>query len=142
MRPAASFLVFVLACSSSSARSPDAGVTDDSGGGVTIDGGNALSCGTALDSYCMAHPTDCPRTLAGAKLDQRLCPASLTACTGYDVINHTALDTGTQYFFAQGQLVAIAHRVLPGPSSCLAGPATFAPPACSQQAEPLPACTH
>lgn len=142
MRPA-SFLVsvFVLACSSSSSRSPDAGATggdDGGGGGGTIDGGGALSCGTTLTSYCTAN--SCPHSLDGAKQDPSLCPASLTPCGDNDVITKINLDTNTTYYYLRGALVAVGHRTFPRAATCLAGPSTFTPPTCSQPSQTLPAC--
>ena len=143
MRPA-SFLVsvFVLACSSSSSRSPDAGAPGDAdgGGGGTIDGGGALSCGTTLTSYCTAN--SCPHSLDGAKQDPSLCPASLTPCGDNDVITKINLDTNTTYYYLRGALVAVGHRTFPRAATCLAGPSTFTPPTCSQPSQTLPACTR
>ena len=117
--------IALAACSSSSSSVTDAGA-------------GALSCGTTLAAYCATYP--CPMTLAGARQDKSLCPASLTPCVDYDMIVKPAVDTSTTYYYSQGNLVVIVHSLLPGKMTCLAGPPTFTTPACTKQALSLPAC--
>jgi hypothetical protein len=123
-------LIILAACSSSSST-----ITD---GGVISDGAGALSCGSTVAAYCGA--SGCQTTLAGAKQDKTLCPASLVSCGDYDLVLKTAVDTSTTYYYFQGNLLAVSRALLPGKNSCLAGPSTFTPPSCSGTSQTLPAC--
>ncbi|HEX8112169.1 MAG TPA: hypothetical protein VF516_30760 [Kofleriaceae bacterium] len=122
------------ACSSSSSSTTLPG----DGGGVLSDGGGSLTCGSTVAAYCGA--SGCQLTLAAAKQDTMLCPASIVSCADWDLIFRTAVDTSTTYYYFQGNLMAVSHSVLPGKMSCLAGPSTFTPPSCQGTAQPLPAC--
>jgi hypothetical protein len=120
------------ACSSSASSS------NPTDGGVLSDGAGALTCGSTVAAYCTATP--CQMTLAGATQDKSLCPASLTPCGDYDVIIKSAIDTSTTYYYFQGSLLAVGRSLLPGKTTCLAGPSTFTPPSCTGTSQTLPAC--
>lgn len=121
--------IALAACSSSSSS-----ITD---GGVISDGAGALTCGSTVADYCRSG---CQATLAGAKQDKTLCPASLLSCGDWDLIFKTAVDTSTTYYYFQGNLLAVGHTLLPGKTSCVAGPSTFTPPSCTGTSQTLPAC--
>jgi len=82
----------------------------------------------------------CDADLATAKQDTSLCPASLIRCGDYDVILHSSVDTSTNYYYQDGQLVAIDLLVFPSRQTCLGGPAMFEAPQCATTNRPLPAC--
>jgi hypothetical protein len=123
-------LIAPAACSSSSSSLSD--------GGVISDGAGAMTCGSTVAAYCTANA--CQTTLAGAQQDKMLCPASLTPCGDYAVIIKSAIDTSTTYYYFQGNLLAVSHSLLPGKTTCLAGPPTFTPPSCTGMSQTLPAC--
>lgn len=118
-------LIASAACSSSSSS-------------VTDGGAGALSCGSTVSAYCGA--SGCQTTLAGAEQDRSLCPASLTPCGDYNLIIKSAIDTATTYYYFQGNLLAVGRTLLPGKTSCVAGPSTFTPPSCTGTSQTLPAC--
>lgn len=118
-------LIASAACSSSSSS-------------VTDGGPGALSCGSTVAAYCGA--SGCQTTLAGAEQDKSLCPASLTPCGDYNLIIKSAIDTATTYYYFQGNLLAVGRTLLPGKTSCVAGPSTFTPPSCTGTSQTLPAC--
>jgi hypothetical protein len=98
----------------------------------------ALACSSSLAEYCaMNH---CDTDLATAKRDTSLCPASLIRCGDYDVILHSSVDTSTNYYYQDGQLVAIDFLVFPNRQTCLGGPAMFDAPQCATTHRSLPAC--
>lgn len=125
-------LFLLVGCSSSAPSStPDATTTPP-------DGTLALTCGTTIAAYCSA--TSCDQSLAAAKQDRSLCPASLNTCGAYEVITKGGIDTATFYFYQGDQLVAVDHELLPGHHTCSAGPATFDEPTCGPSSQNLPAC--
>ena len=105
---------------------------------ITDGGPGSLSCGSTVAAYCGAN--GCQTTLVGAEQDKSLCPASLTPCGDYNLIVKNAIDTATTYYYFQGNLLAVGHTLLPGKTTCLAGPSTFTPPSCAGTSQTLPAC--
>jgi len=122
-----SLAILLAACSSSSTSTPNVDATAE-----TI----SMSCGTAVTDYCATHP--CDKTQAAAEKDADLCPASQMTCGSFNVV----LQSGaipTSFYYQNGDLVAIAHPILPN-RDCLAGPATFDAPRCVTAGRTLPSC--
>ncbi len=134
-------LLAPAACSSSSSSTTlpgDGGGVLSDGGGVLSDGGGSLTCALTVTAYCSA--SGCQLTAAGAKQDRTLCPASIVSCGDYDLVFKTGVDTSTTYYYFQGNLLAVSRAILPGKTSCIAGPSTFTPPTCQGTSQSLPAC--
>ncbi len=125
-------LLLLAGCSSSvSSSTPDASA-------IPPDGAAGLTCSTTISEYCGSN--SCDQSLAAAKQDHGLCPASLNTCGSFEVITKTALDTATIYYYQGDQLVAIDHFLLPGHHTCVAGPSAFVEPTCGSTGQTLPAC--
>jgi hypothetical protein len=122
-----SLLIFLTACTAYASNQPD-----PSNQPVR------LTCTNSVAHYCATN--SCNRTLAAAKQDKILCPATLTRCGRYEVVGHSSVDVLTRWYYQAGQLVAITSRIFPGHYVCLAGPTTFVAPPCAGPAHTLPAC--
>jgi hypothetical protein len=125
-------LLLLAACSSSASSSVSDATTNPP------DGAAGLTCGSTIAAYCGSNT--CEQSLAAAKLDHSLCPASLNTCGSFQVITKSALDTATVYYYQSDQLVAIDHFLLPAHHTCLAGPSSFVEPTCGNTSQTLPAC--
>jgi hypothetical protein len=110
----------------------------------TPDRSNTTPCSLSVDDSCGRF--GCDRTLDAAEHDPQLCspgfPAALIDCGDFQVVRKSELDTGTSYYYKDGQLTAIVEYVV-GASflACSAGPERFEAPQCSGTGVLLPACT-
>jgi hypothetical protein len=115
------WLAVWAACTSS-----PAGPTD--GPTRAIDGATPLTCAKTVDEYCAGPATcfrmwkdvpTCGRPLSGT----RVCSPGMAFVAG-------GIDTSTTSTYdADGKLVAVIGEGI-GHVGCLAGPATYTPPAC------------
>src|SRR5882762_2690290 len=64
-----------------------------------------MTCSTSVKDYCAGNA--CDQSLAAAQQDKRLCPASEMVCAQFHVVMKTATDSATNFFYQDGQLVAI-----------------------------------
>ena len=119
-------VVWLSACTSSAHPSPP------------LDPANTLTCSASVVGYCAQNR--CDRTLAVARQDKSLCPATITRCGNLDVITHTSIDVATSWYYRRDQLVAIVNLILPVRRVCLAGPERFQLPVCTAPARRLPVC--
>jgi hypothetical protein len=131
MRTLGLFLLLAGCSSSASSNTLDAST-------LPPDGAVGLTCSTTIAAYCGSN--SCDQSLAAAKQDHSLCPASLNTCGSFEVIIKSALDTATVYYYQGDQLVAIDHFLLPAHHTCVAGPSSFVEPACGNTSQTLPAC--
>jgi hypothetical protein len=102
--------------------------------------GAPLSCSS--QQVCAAGTgVPCDVTLSAAMSDAALCPASYYACgDGWTIVIAMGIDTSTDYYYQNGQLVAIVRMGVIGPHACLEGPSSFAPPSCVATTKRLPPC--
>jgi len=121
------------------ADSPPPGTCDDAAGDCV--------CSATIAKYCGdSSPTGCPLTLADARQSRALCgpgfPAVLGRCGDYDVVSKGEIDTSATYFYRNEKLVAIVARAPIPFARCVAGPADFVVPDCSEATfDTLPVCT-
>jgi hypothetical protein len=73
--------------------------------------------------------------------DASLCVAFYSTCADdWTIVEHHDVDTGGEYLYQHGQLVAIiGYDPFPG-RYCVFGPPSFAPPSCDATAVKIPAC--
>ena len=127
-----SLIILATACTSS----PSDIVTPPP---TTPDRVDTLNCGTRLADFCTTY--GCNLTLEAALHDQNLCDglSGWATCGDYQVISQAFTDTGTRYFYQDGQLVAIeGYGELPG--RCSAGPEKFEAPFCASAHQIMPQC--
>lgn len=128
---------FVAACTSSAptVRSPEL-VPE------TPDRVDTMTCRAALPDGCPS----CDLTLDAALADTRFCgtgfPGTVERCDDLDVVGKGQTDTGTAYYYRDGQLLAVVGSGPDDRIGCSAGPQTFDVPHCNHEhAVLLPACS-
>jgi hypothetical protein len=95
---------------------------------------NRVSCPISLDAYCAQ--SQCDRTLDEARQDPQLCGANLQQCGRSFLVK---LQNRTLYY-QESDLVARVDGLVPGPTSCVTGPATFEVIRCATPESPLQSC--
>lgn len=97
-----------------------------------------ISCDASVADYCSTHA--CEMTLDATRANGSLCPRVEMSCNGYVLIHSTILDDESDWWYANGALVAFEPGTIAG-QTCAAGPATFERPACDfSLAVPLDVC--
>jgi hypothetical protein len=97
-----------------------------------------MTCSTTMKDYCAG--TVCDPLLADAERDKRLCPASELACGDYQIIMKSDAGAMTNFYYQNGELVAIEHIGTSSQHDCLGGPASFAAQHCASTGRSISAC--
>jgi hypothetical protein len=86
-----------------------------------------ISCDASIGDYCSTHA--CAMTLDAARAEASLCPRVEMSCNGYVALHATLVDGESDWWYADGALVAFEPTTIAG-QTCAAGPATFERPLC------------
>jgi len=92
-----------------------------------------LSCGpTNINDRC---------DLIATLHDASLCLAFYSTCADdWTIVEQMGVDTGSEYLYQHGRLVAVMGYGIPFGRQCFEGPPSFAPPSCDATAAKIPAC--